>query len=154
MQLARPWQKFAVLLRVRERQERLKAQALAAARGDVGRAVAKRDALAEEQQRVLGEAGEAARHLVDAAKVQAFIHYERHIARLAVDTDAEIHALQSVAEKRRGELEDAMKRRKVVQRLSERARLAYRDFVLREEQKLLDETASVQSALQRMADRP
>ena len=151
--MARPWQKYAMLLRVRERQERLKAQSLAAARRDVGRAVAQRDALAEEQERVLGEAGEAARHRVDAAKVQAFIHYERHIARLAVDKDAEIHSLKSVAETRRGELEDAMKRRKVVERLNERARLAYRDYVLREEQKLLDETGSVHAALERMADR-
>ncbi|MBM3288623.1 MAG: flagellar export protein FliJ [Candidatus Hydrogenedentes bacterium] len=151
--MPRPWQKYAVLLRVRERQERLKAQALAAARRDVGRAQAQRDALAEEQQRVLGEAGEAARRQVDAAKVQAFIHYERHIARLAVDKDAEIHALRSAAEKRRAELEDAMKRRKVVERLTERERLAFRDRVLREEQKALDETASVQAALERRAGR-
>ena len=151
--MPRPWQKYAVLLRVRQRQELLKAQALAAARRDVGRAQAQRDALAEEQQRVLNEAGEAARRQVDAAKVQAFIHYERHIARLAVDKDAEIHALQAAAEKRRGELEDAMKRRKVVDRLYERERLAYRDHVLREEQKLLDETASVQAALERRAGR-
>jgi len=148
--LARPWQKYAVLLRVRERQERLKAQSLAAARRDVGRAEAQRDALAEEQERVLGE---AARQRIDAAKVQAFIHYERHIARLAVDKDAEIYSLKSVAETRRRELEDAMKQRKVVERLNERARLAYRDYVLREEQKLLDETGSVQAALERMADR-
>lgn len=151
--MARPWQKYAVLLRVRERQERLKAQSLAAARRDVGRAEAQRDALAEEQERVLGEAGKAARQRIDAAKVQAFIHYERHIARLAVDKDAEIYSLKSVAETRRGELEDAMKQRKVVERLNERARLAYRDYVLREEQKLLDETGSVQAALERMADR-
>lgn len=151
--MARPWQKFAVLLRVRERQERSKAQALAAARRDVGRAQAQRDALSEEQTRVLGEAGKAAKHNVDAAKVQAFIHYERHIARLAVDKDAEIHALKAAAEKRRAELEDAMKRRKVVERLDERARLAYRDHVMREEQKLLDETASIQAALERRADR-
>ena len=102
---------------------------------------------------MLGEAGAAARQHVDAAKVQAFIHYERHIAGLAVDKDAEIYALKNVAEKRRSELEDAMKQRKVVERLSERARLAYRDYVLKEEQKLLDETASVQSALERRADR-
>lgn len=152
--MARPWQKYAVLLRVRERQELLRAQALAAARRDVGRAQAQRDALAEEQKRVLGEAGQAARKRFDAFKVQSFIYYERHIARLAVDKDAEIHALSAVAEKRRGELEEAMKRRKVVERLSERARLAYRDYVLREEQKQLDETASIQASLERKAHRP
>ncbi|NUM53931.1 MAG: flagellar export protein FliJ [Candidatus Hydrogenedentes bacterium] len=151
--MPKPWQKYAVLLRVRERQERLKAQALAAARRDVGRAQAQRDALAEEQQRVLVEAGNAAKRNVDAAKVQAFIHYERHIARLAVDKDAEIYSLKSTAEKRRAELEEAMKRRRVVERLNERERLAYRNHVLKEEQKLLDETASVQAALERRADR-
>jgi flagellar FliJ protein len=151
--MAKPWQKYAVLLRVRERQERMKAQALAAARREVDRALSQRDALQEEQLRVLGEAGEAARQHVNASKVQAFIHYERHIAQLAVDKDAEVYALQSAAEKRRAELESAMKQRKVVERLDERERLAYRNHVLKEEQKLLDETASVQAALERRADR-
>lgn len=152
--MPKPWKKYDVLLRVRERQELLRAQALASARRDASRAEAQREALNEEQRRVLREAGEASRNRVDATKVQSLIHYERHIARLAVDKDAEIRALQEVAEKRRGELEDAMKRRKIVERLSERARLAYHGHVKREEQKLLDETASVRAALERRGDRP
>lgn len=151
--MPKPWQKYATLLRVRERQERLKAQALASARRDVDRAQIQRNALAEEQRLLLEEAGVASRAHVDAHKTQSLIHYERHIARLAVDKDAEIHALNNVAEKRRAELEESMKRRKVVERLDERERLNYRNHVMHEEQKLLDETASVQSALDRKADR-
>ena len=151
--MPKPWQKFATLLRVRERQERLKAQALASARREVDRAQIQRDALAEEQRCLLEEAGAASREHVDAHKTQSLIHYERHIARLAVDKDAEIHGLKSIAEKRRTELEDAMKQRKVVERLDERERLNYRSHVMHEEQKLLDETASVQAALYRKVDR-
>ncbi len=138
---------------MRERQERLKAQALASARREVERAQIQRDALAEEQRLLLEEAGTASREHVDAHKTQSLILYERHIARLAVDKDAEIHGLKSVAEKRRAELEESMKRRKVVERLDERERVNYRNHVMHEEQKLLDETASVQSALERKADR-
>lgn len=152
--MAKPWQKFDVLQRVRERQEKLKAQALAETRREIQRAEAQRNALSEEQRRVLEEAGAASKDNVDAAKTQAFIHYERHIARLAVEKDAEIHSLRGVEERRRRELEDAMKKRKVVERLSEKARLDYHTEQRRAEQKQNDETASVQSALERKASRP
>ncbi len=151
--MPRPWHKYAVLLRVRERQERLKAQALAESRRDIQSAEAQRGALAEEQRRVLEQAGVAAQHQIDAHKVQSFIHYERHIARLSVDKDAEIHGLRKVEERKRTELEDAMKRRKVVERLSDRVRQTYIEHVRKEEQKQFDETASVRSAIERKATR-
>ncbi|MDZ4860646.1 MAG: flagellar FliJ family protein [Candidatus Hydrogenedentes bacterium] len=151
--MPRPWDKYATLLRVRERQERLKAQVLGEARREIRFAEAQREALAEEQRRVLEEAGVAAGHTVDARKAQALIHYERHIARRAVDKDAEIHGLRAVEERKRIDLEEAMKRRKIVERLTERVRLTYLEHVRKEEQKQFDETASVQAALERKAAR-
>ena len=148
----RPWQKYATLLRVRERQERLRAQALAEARRDVLRAEKQRDALGEEQRRILLAAGKAAEAEVDAPKVQSFFQYERHIAHLSVEKDSEIHSLRKVAEKKRSELEEALKRRKIVERLTERVKEQYLIHVRKEEQKLLDETAAVKAALARKDD--
>ena len=146
---SRPWHKFAALLRMRERQERLKAQSLADAQRDVERARSQRGALDEEQRRLLVQAGEAAAHEVDAPKVKSLFQYERHVSHLAVEKDSEIHVLRKVEDKRRAELEEALKRKKIVERLSERARQDYKQHVLKEEQKLLDETASVKAAMER-----
>lgn len=151
--MPRPWDKYATLLRVRERLQRLDAQALGEARRDVRLAEVQRDRLAEEQRRVLAEAGVAAGEQVDARKAQALIHYERHIAGRAVDKDAEIHALRGVEVRKRIQLEEAMKRLKIVERLTERVRLAYLNHVRKEEQKQFDETASLRSALERRTHR-
>ncbi|HRK34559.1 MAG TPA: flagellar export protein FliJ, partial [Candidatus Hydrogenedentes bacterium] len=137
-----------------QRQERLKAQALAEVRRQIQFAEQQRDALTGEQRRILDEAGQATRLSIDAYKAQSFIHYERHLARLAVDKDAEIHALRKEEDRRRGTLEDAMKQRKVVEQLSERVRLAFLEHVRKEEQKQFDEIASVRSALERRPARP
>ena len=145
----RPWHMFFALLRVRERQERLKAQALAESRRDIQRVEAQRDRLNDEQRRILVEAGIAAADEVDAPKVQSLFHYERHLSHLSVEKDSEIHALRKVEENKRVELEEALKRRKIVERLTERVREEYIRHVRKEEQKLLDETAAVKSAIAR-----
>ncbi len=137
---------YDTLLRVRQRQEDLRAQALAAARREVLNAQAQRDALAQEQLRMLIGAGERLRGEFDAADVRRFYQHERHLAQLGVEKEVEIHGLEEAAEERRQALEAASKRRRVVERLQERKRAAYIKHVNKLEQQQTDETATAYAA--------
>ena len=137
---------YDTLLRVRERQEDLRAQALATARREVLNAEAQRDELAREQMRMMSEAGERLRGDFDAADVRRFYQHERHLAQLSVEKAAEIQELETAAETRRQELEAASKRRRMVERLQERKRAAYIKHVNKLEQQQTDETATAYAA--------
>jgi len=133
---------FATLLRVRKRVEELKAQALAATRGKIYAARNQRAAIAEEQKETLMRAGALLRETFDASDVRRYYQFERHLARLAVRKDAEIRSLERTATGQRKELEEAVKGRRVAEKLEDRTKAAYEDFVRKEEQKLVDELAS------------
>lgn len=148
----RRWRKYEVLLRVRQRQERLKAQALAEVLRGIRSEEAQREAIAEQQKKVLMDAGATAREEFMAAQVHAFFQFERHLAGQAVEKDATIRRLRDVEEGRRAELELAMKRRRMIERLSDRARLAYVESMRKAEQKQSDENAGNYAA--RATDRP
>lgn len=138
---------YDTLLRVRERQEDLRAQALATARREVLNAQALRDELAREQLRMLSEAGTRLQRDFDAADIRRFYQHERHLAQLGVEKDAEIAELESAAEVRRQELEAASKRRRMVERLQERKRAAYIKHMNKLDQQQTDETATAYAAL-------
>ena len=121
----RPPVQFDMLLRVRKRQEDLRAQALAAARRDVMTAERQREALLEQQRETFAEAGKHARAQFDAREVRMYYQYERFLARLVDDKDVAIGQFRRVAEEKRVELEEAMKRRRIVEKLIERKRRAY-----------------------------
>lgn len=145
--MARPNQNaYDTLLRVRQRQEDLRAQALAVARREVIDAQTQRDELAQQQQRMLAEAGERLRARLDASDVRRFYQHERHLARLGDEKDIEIHELETIAEERRQELEAASKRRRIVERLQERKQAAYRKYINKLEQQQTDETAAAYAA--------
>ncbi len=150
---ARRPQHYATLLRIRKRQEDLKAQALAAARRGVGNAETQRAELEAQQRRALDDAASAASAagaagpVVDGPRVVQFLHYERHLGRLAVAKDAEIIGLEKVAEERRTELEETMKQRRIAERLVEGAERAVLEKAQKAELVLNDESASVRAAL-------
>lgn len=133
---------FDTLLRIRRRQEDLRAAALGAAHRDVRHAEGQRDAIADAQLHILHEAGERAHDVFDPREVRLYYQYERHLQTLSDNKDAEIVSLKKVAEERRVELEEAMKRRRMIEKLIERKMSAYEDEVRKEEQHLADETAS------------
>lgn len=137
---------YDTLLRVRQRQEDFRAQALAFARREVQLAQAQRDELAREQQRMLDEAGTRLREHFDAADIRRFFQHERHLARLGDEKDIEIRELEDYAEKRRQELETASKRRRMIERLHERKHEAFLKHVNKLEQQQLDETAAAYAA--------
>lgn len=138
---------YDTLLRVRQRQEDLRAQAVATARREVLNAQAQRDELAREQLRMLSSAGERLQQDFDAADVRRFYQHERHLAQLGVEKDVEIHALEVAAEDRRLELEAASKRRRIVERLQERKRTAYIKHMNKLDQQQTDETATTYASL-------
>ena len=145
----RPPVQFDMLLRVRERQEDIRAQALAVARRDVMTAERQREALVEQQRETFAEAGKRARAEFDAREVRMYYQYERFLARLVDEKDVAIGQFRRVAEERRVELEEAMKRRRIVEKLIERKRRAYAAELRKEEQTFADETAANYAAIAR-----
>lgn len=139
------------LLRIRRRQEDLRALALAEARRRVRVAREQRQALDDEQVWALEEGAAHARGQFDAAEVRRYYQYERFLARLSVAKEAEVLGLEQKAEGRRGELEDAMKRRRIIERLRERRHEAWMAEMNKSEQILLDEVATNYAARNRSA---
>lgn len=130
------------LLRIRRRQEDMKAQAVAETRRKTDFAREQQRALAEAQNSALEQAGELARKEFDAGDVRRYYQYERHLARLSVEKDAEIRGLESEAETRRRALEGAMKRRRIIERLQEHRLASFLVEQRKDEQKLTDEVAN------------
>ena len=139
--------RYGVLLRVRQRQEDIKSLALAEARRAVHFAERQHREIVGQQLAAFSAAGAHAQERFDASDVRRYFAYERHLSRLAVEKDAEIKDLRVQEEKRRGELEEAMKKRRILERLKERKDRAYRYVMGKEEQKRLDEVAVNRAAL-------
>jgi flagellar export protein FliJ len=134
---------------VRQHEEDFKAQALGAVWRDIDTAKRQRTEIERQQRAMLEQAGRVAREEFAAAVVQGYYQYERHLARLAVEKDAELAELRELENTRRRELEDAMKRRRIVERLKERQNKAFREEVEREQRKFADEVATNQAAIAR-----
>lgn len=145
--------RFQTLLRVRKRQEDSKSRALAEVRRDIRIAEQRRDEIAREQARTLEHVGESTRQKFDANDILRYYQYERHLARVAVDRDAAIAQLKGVERERLVELEEAMKKRRVVERLRERQEAVHMAEANKEEQTLADEAAGNLAAVARSTRR-
>jgi len=141
--------RYGTLLRVRRRQEDLRAQALATARREHHGAERRRDELGREQERVLACAGTRSSGRFRASDVRRYFQYERHLARLATETDALVHELRDRVAQRRGELEEAMKRRRILERLEARQQGAFASALAKEEQAMIEESATNHAAFAR-----
>jgi flagellar FliJ protein len=139
--------RYDMLLRVRQRQEEVQAVLLASTRGEIRSAEHERADIVREQIAMLDEAGKAAEREFDASDVRRYYQYERHLARLAVEKDADLARLAAVEEDRRAELEEAMKRRRIVERLKERRQREFFAELNKEEQAASDEVATNQAAM-------
>lgn len=133
--------RFATLLRVRKHQADQKAWALADIQRRIHSADAERTRMLDEQKRMFLRAAELVRTTFDAQDIQRYYQHERHLARLASEKDAEILQLKAEAERRRRELDGAMVKKRIAERLDEKSRDAYGAFVVDNERKLLDELA-------------
>ncbi|HQM48691.1 MAG TPA: flagellar FliJ family protein [Candidatus Hydrogenedentes bacterium] len=139
--------RYGVLLRVRQRQEDLKSLALAEMRRAVHTAEEQHSEIVGEQIAALTAAAALTRERFDASDVRCYFSYERYLSRLAVEKHAELMHLRTQEEVRRGELEQAMKNRKILERLKEHRDAAYQYELGREEQHYLDEVAVNRAAM-------
>jgi flagellar export protein FliJ len=146
--------RYETLLRVRQRQEELKAMAFAEVKREIQIAEMQREEILNQQRQMLEEAKSRVGGAFRVDDVRGYYQYERHLARLAVEKDARIVELKDVAEKRRQELEEALKARRMIEKISEREMTAFRTSVGKKEQAALDESASNQAAMSRTGDKP
>ncbi len=145
--------RLTTVLRVRKRQEELRAQALAETQTGIRNAEHRRTELVTLQRTMLSNADALTRAEFDAADVRRYYQYERHLSRCVVDTDAQLAQLSGVAEDRRVELEEAIQKKKAIERLQVRHRAAVADDVRYWEQRTNDEIASGRAYLARRKDR-
>jgi flagellar export protein FliJ len=131
-----------MLLRIRKRQEELRAQSVAEARREVRTAQDLRASLARNQHQALLDGASRSREEFDAGDVRRYYQYERHLAHLSVAKDAEIQGLQTEVEDRRILLEAALKKRRIIERLQIRRWKAWLAEAHKEEQKQSDEVAN------------
>ncbi len=143
---------YSSLLRVRERQQDLEAQRLAVAQREVLRAETELADIERQQRMALEGASQASGRRPEPPKITGFLQYERHLSRTAVQKDAEIRTLQTKAEAQRSKLEDAMKRRKTMERLLEKTQESLDAEQRRREQRLSDEAASVRHRVRETAE--
>lgn len=138
--------RYEVLLRIRRREEEARATALAAAILNRSVAEVQRMDLEDHQQQVLEHAAARAAARLDARDMRLHYAYERHLSRMAVAKDAEVAELSAVAAEKQGELEHAVKRRRIAERLKERQEEARRERIRRAEQQTIDEIATIRAA--------
>ena len=122
------------------------AQALTAIRGKINQAQQQRTSLELVRQSTLDQAGASLREQFDADAIRGYYQYERHIAHLRDQKDADIRALRNEEADQRAMLEAATRERRVAERLHERRWERYRAYLRQQEQKILDETATMYAA--------
>lgn len=138
--------RYAAILRIRERAEDREAQALAAIRAEIQRAHRERTSLELARQLTLDQAGISLRDQFDASDIRGYYQYERHVVHLRDQKDAEIRQLEARESAQRAVLEYATRERRVAERLHQRRREAYHQYIRQVEQKILDEIATMYAA--------
>lgn len=138
--------RYAAILRIRKQAEDRQAQAVALVRNRIQTARRERTSLELTRQSALEQAGSNLQQHFDASDIRSYYQYERHLAGLRDQKDAEIRELLREEAAELKTLETATQSRRIAEKLNERRREAFRIFVLKEEQKALDETANKYAA--------
>lgn len=135
--------RYAAILRIRKQAEDRQAQVVSAVRQDILQAQRQRTSLELTRQAALESAGTSLRKQFDAEDIRGYYQYERHLAGLRDEKDAEIRALQRQEAEQLSVLELKTKGRRIAEKLHERRVGAYREFLRKDEQKRVDETATM-----------
>jgi len=135
--------RYAAILRLRQQAENREAQALTAIRGHIQQAQRQRTALELARQSTLDQAGASLRERFDASDIRGYYQYERHVMHLRDQKDADIRKLQQEESAQRTLLETATRERRIAEKLHERRWENYRAYLRYEEQKIMDETATM-----------
>lgn len=138
--------RYATILRLRKRTEDRQAQVVAAVRQEVQRSQRQRTSLELTRRTALESAGASLHDRFDAEEIRGYYQYERHLAGLRDEKDAEIRDLQRQEAEQLAILEQATQGRRVVEKLHERRVKAYHAHQRKEEQRYVDETATMYAA--------
>lgn len=148
--LKRP-DRYELLQRLRKREEDAHAAALAKAVGAIQNAEFRRQALVDRHEDALRRAADIGKG-ADVALMEQFSLYERHITQLIAHTDRDIDRLHADRAERQGEFEASHRRRKMIDRLSERVRTRWKAHLESEERKSAEETVAMRYAFRRDED--
>lgn len=138
--------RYAAILRIREQAEDRQSQTVARVRHRIQTARRERTSLELTRQSALEQAGTTLKQHFDASDIRSYYQYERHLAGLRDQKDAQIREMLREESAEVKLLEKATQARRIAEKLHERRREAFRIFVLKEEQKALDETANKYAA--------
>ncbi len=141
------------LTRIRKRQQDWKAQELAAIQRERMTLEERRASIYAAQQNILNNAQDRKKYLIDAWDIQRYYQFERHLARLGDDTDAEIRTLESQEDSCRDALTEAMKLRRMMEQLANHESGRVSRHLLKTEQRLLDEIATVRYGTRRQTEK-
>lgn len=132
---------LAMLVRIRKRQEEIQAQSFAQAHRALNHLRDERRSINEEQQRMLGEAAAVIRDAFDPSEARRYYQYERYLARVGDEKDAEIQSQRRSTEAERRLLGETMKQRRMVEILDDKNRAAWDAVYRKREQQQIDEIA-------------
>ena len=138
--------RYKMLLRVRKMQEGLRAQEFAQALCRTRDLEKQKRDLDDYQPQVLERAGTEATARFVARRVRSLYQFERHLGRLADRKDVEVANQRKVADARWTELEDTIKKRRIVERLIEKTQQQRDYWFNRLEQRLHDELSAIHFA--------
>lgn len=151
--LERKLNTYKRLTRIRKRQQDWKAQELAVIQRERMALEERRASIYTAQQNILNNTQDRLQHFIDAWDVQRYYQYERHLARLGDDTDAEIRKLETQEDKCRNALTEAMKLRRMMEQLANHEFGRVSRHLMKTEQRLLDEIATVRIATRRQNEK-
>jgi len=137
---------YHVLLRVRTRKEEMASQKLAQLQRRIQHTSDRAAQIRGIQENVLSQAAQQMRGQFTVRDIQQFYQYEQHMARQALEADADLRRLQHQESAQQMELQEAVKHRKVVEKLKERRDKQMRAFLEKTEQRIADETAVSRAA--------
>lgn len=138
--------RYKTLLRVRRLLEEGAAGQFAAVAREKQVAEQRRAELSEQRRALLADTGAQPEYGLDSRDMRMRYAYERHLVRLGMDQDAYIAQIAGRLEAKRVELEEAVKERRMMERLEERAMDAVRVAERKAEQKAHDEIAVMRQA--------
>lgn len=137
---------YHTLLRVRTRKEETASQQLAQLQRRIQHTSGRAAQIRGIQEDLLSQAAQQMRDQFTVRDVQQFYQYEQHMARQALEADADLRRLQHQENVQQAELQEAVKQRRVVENLKDRRDRQMRVFLEKTEQRIADETAVNRSA--------
>lgn len=144
-------ERYGLLRRIRQRQEETRANVFAIAERKLLSAKQELDAIETEQKEVIHRAQDQADTLHEVPKINQYLQYERHLGRVAVQKSEHIGILTLDTDEKRRELQEAVKQRRIIDRLIEKSEQRLNERMKKREQLAMDEIATTRAAALRLA---